>query len=42
MAKRWGPPRTIDLRELPPEQRAFIAELVAVARKHAQSAEQAA
>lgn len=31
---RWGPPRTIDLRDLPPEQRAFIAALIDVARKN--------
>lgn len=37
MRKRWGPPRTINLRDLPPEQRAFIAELVDVARRHAKS-----
>lgn len=33
--KRWGPPRVIRLDDLPPESREFIAELVAVARRHA-------
>lgn len=36
--KRWGPPRVINLGNLPPEQRAFIAELVAVARRNASAA----
>lgn len=35
MAKRWGPPRIIRLDDLAPEQRAFIAELVEVARRNA-------
>jgi hypothetical protein len=34
MLKRWGPPRIIDLHGLAPEQRAFIAELVEVARRN--------
>lgn len=33
--KRWGPPRTISLADLAPEQRSFIVELVAVARRNA-------
>jgi hypothetical protein len=33
--KRWGPPRVIRLDDLAPEQRAFIAELVEVARRNA-------
>lgn len=33
--KRWGPPKTIRLDDLPPEQRAFIVELVEVARRNA-------
>ena len=34
-AKRWGEtPRVIRLSDLPSEQAAFVAELVAVARKH--------
>lgn len=35
MLSRWGPPRVIRLDDLPPEQRAFIAELVDVARRNA-------
>ena len=38
MARRWGPPRVIRLDDLAPEQRAFIAELVAVAKRHARPA----
>ena len=34
-ARRWGPPRVIRLDDLAPEQRAFIAELVDVARRNA-------
>lgn len=36
--KRWGPPRTIRLDDLAPEQRAFIVELVEVARRNAPAA----
>jgi hypothetical protein len=31
---RWGPPHVINLQDLAPEQRAFIAELVEVARRN--------
>jgi hypothetical protein len=41
MARRWGPPRLIRLHDLEPEQRAFIAELVEVARRNAQRAPEA-
>jgi hypothetical protein len=34
MLKRWGPPRIIRLDDLPPEQRAFIAELVEIYRRN--------
>jgi hypothetical protein len=34
-AKRWGPRRVISLRDLDPDQRAAIIELVEVARKYA-------
>ena len=33
--RRWGPPRVIRLDELAPEQRAFILELVEVAKRNA-------
>lgn len=35
MRKRWGPPRVIRLDDLDPSQRAFIVELVEVARRNA-------
>lgn len=35
--KRWGPPRTIKLDGLAPEQRAFIVELVDVAKRNAKA-----
>ncbi len=33
-AKRWGPPRVVSLRDLDPDSRAFIAELIEVARRN--------
>ena len=33
--RRWGPPRTIDLRSIDAAQRAFIVELVDVAKRNA-------
>jgi len=41
-SRRWGPPRVIRLDDLPAEQRAFIAELVEVARRNAPPANQPA
>jgi hypothetical protein len=37
-SRRWGPPRVIRLDDLPAEQRSFIVELVAVARRNAPQA----
>ena len=40
--RRWGPPRVIRLDDLAPEQRAFIVELVEVAKRNAKRHEPAA
>lgn len=39
--RRWGPPRVIRLDDLAPEQRAFIAELVDVAKRNVRPPEAA-